>query len=187
MTRRLLVAAASGLLGFGLVGSGLAGCGVGQDAATASTQSSIPGVNADRGGIAVRNAVVAAAPTGYARGDDAPITLSILNRGSEPVRLVSATSAIAASVAVVEAVRVGVTAPPEPVAAGGGELAVPPGALVSATLRASGLTEELDGTRPVPVALSFDNGAVLSLNVPTASPPEPLPREPMTFDEGEEH
>jgi copper(I)-binding protein len=183
----VLTAVVSGLLAWALVG-----CGAGQTAATSQKLPTVPGVNAEAGGVAVRNATVAFQSGGYPAGGDAPVELALLNTTREPVRLVQLTSEAAGSVTLASAVRVGAPAG-EPTPTGGGQsgqvgdLRLAPGQLVNATLRLTGLTQPVNGTVSTPVELTFDNGAVLSLNVPMAPPLEPLPREPMTFDEEETH
>jgi copper(I)-binding protein len=185
-TRRVLLATASGLLGLAL-----AGCGAGLDAPTSQTLESVPGVDADVAGIAVRNALVPFAAGGYAPGEDAPLQLWVVNNNQEPVRLVAASAESVGSVTVTRAVQVGAPAgpeavePTEPAGTAGPELAVAPGALVSATLQLTGLGQPLDGTALLPVTLTFDNGAAVSLEVSMAPPLDPQPREPM--DLGEEH
>lgn len=182
MRSRVLVAAASGLLGLAL-----AGCGTGQGAPTSNTLSSIPGVNADDAGVAVRNARVPFAEAGYPAGGDAPVELTVVNTGTEPVRLVELSSPAAGSLTLAGVEYVG--APPDGIGTGS-QLRLPPGGLANATLTATGLIESLDGTVPLPVVLVFDNGAQLALQLPTAPPDEPLPREPMILDEeaeGEGH
>lgn len=184
MIRRVLVAAASGLLG--LV---LAGCGTGQDAATKTVLSSIPGVDADASGVAVRNARIPFAEGGYPAGGTAPIEMSVVNTGTEPLQLLELSSPAASSVTMTAVSYVDV-----PRAAGdppdGGDqpqLMLPAGGLANLRLQAGGLAEELDATGPLPLLLSFDSGAVLELDVPTAPPDQPLPREPMELGEEASH
>jgi copper(I)-binding protein len=171
----------------GLLGLALAGCGAGLDASSAQTLGSVPGVDADVAGIAVRNAVVLFEAEGYPAGADAPLELSIVNRNEQPVRLVEATAEAVRSVTVASVVRIGGTATPEPTRLTEPELVVGPGELVSATLQLTGLGQPLNGTSAVPVTLTFDNGGVVSLNVPLATPLEAEPREPMELEEEEEH
>lgn len=179
---RVAATATGGLLGLVL---GLAGCGAGQDAPTAATLSSIPGVNADDAGVAVRNARVPFNRAGYPAGADASVELSIVNNTPDPVELVDLSSSAAGSVTVAEAIRVGGPGRPDQPGGppnGGPEqrLLVEPGALVEARLQVTGLAEALDGIRPLPVTLTFDNGATFMLAVPTAAPLDPLPRQTPT-------
>lgn len=177
MRGRVLAVAASGLLGLAV-----AGCGAGQDAPTASNLSSVPGVNADDAGIGVRNVRVAFDPEGYPAGSAAPIELSIVNNGTDPVELVDLSSTAAEAVTVVSADQLG----GQPPNGGAGPLLMlPPDGMVEAILLASGLAETLDGTVPLPLVLAFDNGAVFMLEVPTAPPMEAQPREPADPEAGE--
>jgi copper(I)-binding protein len=180
----VLVAVVAG----GLLGSALAGCGSGQDAPTAQTLASIPGVSADAAGVGVRNARIPFNPAGYPAGSEARVELSIVNYGTTPVQLLDLSSPAAESVTLVGAVQVdpaGETGGP-PNGGVGPLLLLPPEQLVEVTLQVSGLADELDGTVSLPVTLTFDNGAAFALEVPVAPPAEPLPREPMDL-EGEGH
>lgn len=204
MTRRWLVArmpvaAVSGLV----LGLALAGCGAGQDAATSSARTSIPGVNADDQGVAIRNARVPFAPQGYPAGADAPVELSVINNGPEPVQLVDQSSPVAGTVTVVSAVPVGGSTGPggeeppsgeqppggegPPNGGAGPQLLLAPGEAVTATLQVAGLREPLTGIGSLPLVLTFDNGAGFTLAVPSAPPSEPQPREPVEPAEEEEH
>lgn len=167
----------------GLLGLALAGCGAGQDAASTRTLESVPGVNADAAGIAVRNAVVPFAAEGYPTGADAPLELSVVNQNDQPVRLVEASAEAVREVTVTSVVRVGGTATPAPAEPAEPELVVGPGEVVNATLQLTGLGTALDGTSAVPVTLTFDNGGELPLIVPVATPLEAQPREPMELEE----
>lgn len=94
--RRLvaIVVGATALATLGL----LAGCGAGQIAETADTVPAVPGANLDlrvNGGvISVRDATIDySGPTGYRPGQDAPLTIRIINGTSAPVTLTGATAA----------------------------------------------------------------------------------------------
>lgn len=155
----------------------LAGCGAGQDAATALTRPSIPGVSANAGDIHVRNAVVAYAPGGYAPGGNAPATLSVANAGPEPVRLTGFASAGAASVTVTSVTEIGAVSP----APGGGTATLPlevaPGQLLAVAVELTGLGQPVTTTEAIPLQLSFDTGAEVTLVVPMDTPSQPQPRE----------
>jgi copper(I)-binding protein len=166
----------------GLLGLALAGCGAGLDAASSRTLESVPGVDADVAGIAVRNAMVLFEAEGYPAGADAPLELSIVNRNDQSVRLVEATAEAVRSVTVASVVRIGGTATPAPAEPAEPELVVGPGELVNATLQLTGIGQPLNGTSAVPVTLTFDNGAEIPLNVPLATPLEAQPREPMELE-----
>lgn len=76
----------------------LAGCGAGQDAQTAGKESSVPGVSADLGGIAVRNVQIGYPDREtrvYPKGGDAPLEVRIFNSGAETDALVGVTSEVA--------------------------------------------------------------------------------------------
>lgn len=82
----------------------LTGCGAGQVAGTAQQQAAVAGNNTTVGPIAVRDAVIAFAEQPvqggavHARGGDAPLSMTIVNEGTEADRLVSASSPWASSV-----------------------------------------------------------------------------------------
>jgi hypothetical protein len=111
-----------------------------------------------------------------------------VNTGTEPVQLVDLSSPAAGSVTVANLEYVGgqpgAGAPPD--GGTGPQLLLAPGDLANLTLRASGVTEPLNGTVPLPLVLTFDNGAALEMAVPTASPEEPQPRGSAVPDEAEE-
>jgi copper(I)-binding protein len=81
----------------------LAGCGAGQVTQTSTQVPAVVGANGNVGAVAVRDAHIefAEQPQGaaiYPRGGAAPLSMSIVNSGGEPDRLVSASSPIADSV-----------------------------------------------------------------------------------------
>lgn len=160
----------------------LAGCGAGLDAQTARTQPSIAGVSADGEGVAVRNAVVGFAEAGYQAGGDAPVLFAVANTGRGPVVLSEVASESAAAAAVESATPLGATAPPSGAAAT--QVALEPGGFANVTVRLTGLSQPLNGTSAVPLTLTFDNGTVLRLTVPMASPEQALPREAPVVEEG---
>jgi copper(I)-binding protein len=163
----------------------LAGCGAGQDAATARTRPSIPGVDANAGDIQVRNAVVEFSSEGYAPGDDALVTLSIANDGEVPVTLTRASSDGAASVTVAGATQVGAVSP----TSGAGltpQVQVAPGQLFAVTLQLTDLRLAVNGATAIPVTLTFDGGVDVPLAVPMDTPAEPQPR-PSAVVEPPEH
>jgi copper(I)-binding protein len=161
----------------------LAGCGAGQDAQTARTAPSIAGVSADAGGIAVRNAVVEFSSAGYPAGGEAPVRFAVVNSNPGPVRLTQLDSEGASSATLETATALGATAPPD---GGSTELTLATNELVTVVVRLVGLTEALNGTNSVPLTLTFDNGAVLPLVVPMATPEQPLPRETPPAESAEE-
>lgn len=83
----------------------LAGCGAGQLAATAGQVAAVGGANATVGQIAVRDAAIAfdgpaADGTAYQVGGSAPLSMTIVNQGAQPDRLVSVSSPVASAVEV---------------------------------------------------------------------------------------
>jgi hypothetical protein len=153
--------------GLGLV---LAGCGAGQDALTSANESSVPGVNArtEDDSILVRNAYVVFEEQGYPAGGQAPVRLWLYNQTDRPIRLAEATSPGADGAASVDT---------------GGTIEVPAAGLVEAVLQVSGLRAGLSPAGNLPLALRFDNGADLALELTMAPPLENLPREPMDLSD----
>jgi copper(I)-binding protein len=81
----------------------LAGCGAGQITQTGSQQSGVGGASANVGQIAVREAAFAFAGDGktaaiYRAGGDAPLTMTVVNFGSQVDKLTNASSPAAESV-----------------------------------------------------------------------------------------
>lgn len=81
----------------------LTGCGAGQIAGTAEQQAAVSGSNSTVGQIAVRDAVIAFGEqveggAVYSSGADAPLSMTIVNEGTEADTLVSASSPWASSV-----------------------------------------------------------------------------------------
>jgi copper(I)-binding protein len=81
----------------------LAGCGAGQITQTDTQLSAVDGANVQVGTIALRDSVIefndrAEGAAVYPRGGSAPLSMSIVNAGSQADRLVSVSSPIATSV-----------------------------------------------------------------------------------------
>jgi copper(I)-binding protein len=80
----------------------LAGCGAGQVANTSEQLANAPGANVATGPMSVRDAVIVYGDSVegpvWARGDSAPLSLTLVNDGTETDRLVSASSPFAQSV-----------------------------------------------------------------------------------------
>lgn len=84
----------------------VAGCGAGQITQTSEQVAAVGGAHANAGPIAVRDVAIefsekaGGAPTAdvYPEGGDAPLTMTIVNTGATPDRLVSASSPVAESV-----------------------------------------------------------------------------------------
>lgn len=150
-----------------LLGLGLAGCGAGLDAPTSEAVPVVPGVNvdADDGSVLVRNATVPYQPRGYRAGGQAPVEMRIVNPGTEPVRLVSASSEGATRVQVPS------------------QATFPPGEVTPLRLQLGGLRTAVDATGRIPLVLRFDNGVELSMQVPVAPPERPEERTPMDLEQ----
>jgi len=89
----VLVAAAAGAATL------LSGCSAGQIAETARKVPSVPGVNAEVGDIAIRNAVIAFPEDEvWKPGSEVPLEMRIVNTGEQPDALVGATSDVASRV-----------------------------------------------------------------------------------------
>ncbi|SES06591.1 hypothetical protein [Actinokineospora terrae] len=99
-TGRLRLAPA--VLGLGIAAALVtAGCGSGQITQTDSQLPAVNGALAQAGQIAVRDAVLAYPENGYyAKGADAPLSLTIVNVGGTPDKLVEVTSPLATEVEV---------------------------------------------------------------------------------------
>ncbi|WP_214401865.1 hypothetical protein [Pseudonocardia lacus] len=130
----------------------LAGCGAGQITQTAQQVAAVGGASADVGQIAVRDVTIAfpdgvEGATLYPRNGNAPLQMSIVNSGSGPDRLLSASSPAAASVTIsgeteIEAGQVLVVegeppAPPAPTPAPTGTATPAPGAAPTTTAPAA--------------------------------------------------
>ncbi|QSB15060.1 hypothetical protein JQS43_01370 [Natronosporangium hydrolyticum] len=176
------MAATSGLLGLALVG-----CGATQNAATAQDRPSVPGVNVSDEGVSARNVIIEFAPEGYAVGENAPVRMALINETMEPVQLTSVSSPAAQEVTVRDAVTVTLPRPdpedpaiadpaPTDPAAASQEVALGPEGFIDVTFELTGLTEELGLAAVVPLTLTFDNGAELSLMAPVAPPLQPEER-----------
>jgi copper(I)-binding protein len=106
VSRKPLVRPYGAVAGAVLGAMALAGCGAGQVAQTAEQVAAVTGANANVGQIAVRDVSIVFpedAEEGeradlYPAGGTAPLQMSIVNFGSAPDRLVSASSPAAASV-----------------------------------------------------------------------------------------
>lgn len=103
ISRRRLVSAVVGVTALAAAGL-LAGCGAGQIAETADIVPAVPGANfdlkIDGGVISIRNATIDyPGSEGYKSGDNAPLTLRIINGTTSPVTLTGATATVANSTA----------------------------------------------------------------------------------------
>lgn len=86
-------------LAAGLVALGIAGCGSGQVTQTDSIEPAVNGNQGNAGDVALRDVLVSYPPEGtYKAGDDAPLTLTIVNTGGTDDELTSVSSPAAAKV-----------------------------------------------------------------------------------------
>lgn len=164
----------------------LTSCAVGQHAATAIDRPAIAGTGGTVGAIALQNVSIqapsiAGRTTGtkfYASGDDAPMSLTIVNTGHTADTLTSVTSAGFSSWAVVDTTSLGqpITAgatsealePNESLALGIGDLGVGSGSSTS-TLVLRGLTAATKSLYPgttIDVTFTFAKAGSITLHVP---------------------
>lgn len=188
-----------------LVGAlALAGCGAGQVAGTAGQQAAVAGNNTTVGPIAVRDAVIAFAEQPveggavHTRGSDAPLSMTIINEGTEADRLVSASSPLAGSVEITGATDVPAGrsivvegAAPEaltPSTAVTGSAARPTPSATPTTGAAAaeegtqivltGLREDIRAGVSYEVVLVFERAGEVRLQAPVGSTDEPREDEP---------
>jgi copper(I)-binding protein len=90
--RTILPALTTGLVA-GAVALGIAGCSAGQATQTDSVQPAVNGNQANVGDVALRDVLVAYPESGtYRAGEDAPLTLAIVNTGGADDELTSVSS-----------------------------------------------------------------------------------------------
>lgn len=143
----------------------LAGCGAGQGAQTYQEKATADATNENVGAIAVRNLAVSAPDSGTVlrQGSDAPVTVTLVNGGTDPDTLVSVTSPAAAGVEIVGP---------------GSSLTVPARGTTgsSYSLLLQGLTRDLDTGTYVSLTLTFAQNGRKELLVPVQVTPEGAPR-----------
>ena len=177
----------------------LTGCGAGQVASTAQQVANAPGANVTASSIAVRDAVIVFGESVegavYTRGESAPLSMTIVNEGAEPDRLVAATSPFARTVEVSgEAVIPGgralvvdgevVPVPlPEPQDEVPSEAPDPsdapaaaptaPAAPEAVSIVLIGLVDDIRAGITYPVTLTFERAGEVTVQVPVANSDEP--------------
>ncbi len=184
------------LLAGALVGAlALTGCGTGQVAGTAEQQSAVNGANVGVGDIAVRDAVIVfgeqvEGAAVYSRGDDAPLSMTIVNEGAAADRLVSVTSAWAESVEVGGTTEIpggravvveGDIAVSGAIAPGGAPTVAPnttPQPAEGAQIVLTGLLDDLRVGPTYEVVLMFERAGEVRIPVPVGNTPEPREDEP---------
>lgn len=178
----------------------LAGCGAGQITQTSAQVAGVSGGQATVGAIAIRNAEFAYEETEnasvYTRGQDAPVTMSIVNSAATDDKLVSASSPVARSVRIsgeaavvagrtllvegVPAVAATASAAATPSASAGPTSTAPTSAAAAPDEEAKGaqvvlvgVNEEIRPGLTYPVTLTFEKAGTVTVLVPVANPTAP--------------
>lgn len=147
----------------------VAGCAAGRNADTINTAEVTDAASADVGPLQVRNAYVAPPETGvYGKGGDAPLYVTVANRGSADT-LTAVTSPDASSVVVAAADPTGGSS--QPASGTGLPLALPGGTALplgptSTHLLLQGLGRRLVSGQSVKVTLVFAAAGSTTLTVP---------------------
>ncbi|MGY1694738.1 copper chaperone PCu(A)C [Geodermatophilus sp. SYSU D00814] len=141
----------------------LVGCDAGKDAATETEAPATAGVNAQAGSVQVVDAFLDTSGTVPA-GGDVDLRAALVNDGDEEDRLVTVSTAAAASVELLG----------EDGAPAAGGIPVPAGGTVDATsgpvrLRLTGLTEDLPVGQSVPVTFEFAVAGDVAAQVPVGT------------------
>lgn len=174
------------LLTGALVGTlALTGCGAGQVANTAQQVAASRGANVGVGTIVIRDAVVsygeeAEGGTIHARGGDAPLSMTIVNEGTEADELVSASSVWANEVRIsgdaeVPAGRALVIEGEPETSGAGAPSAAPasPGAGEGTGVVLTGLLDDLRAGLTYEVVLTFERAGELRVQLPIGGNEEP--------------
>lgn len=180
------------LLTGALVGAlALTGCSAGQVAGTAGQLANSAGSNVQVGDIGVRDGVIVFADQPveggavYTRGTDAPLSMTIVNQGTDADRLVSASSIWASEVAVSGATEIpggralvveGDTAVTGAEALGGTPTVGPNVAAeegLAARMTLVGLLDDIRAGGTYEVVLTFERAGELRLQVPVGAASEP--------------
>ena len=163
--------------------AGLTSCAAGQQAQTTKVYSSIDGINANIGAMALRDVGISAPPSlsGYAAKGTAALTMAIANQGPGADQLTSVSSPAATSVKITPpaggAAPAASSAPAGGTPAGGTIIAVPPQGLVqvgsgqgSARIALSGLTAPLISGQVIAVTFTFRNAGTKTIQLPVRLP-----------------
>lgn len=177
----------------------LTGCGAGQIAGTAEQQAAVSGSNSTVGQIAVRDAVIAFGEqveggAVYSSGADAPLSMTIVNEGTEADTLVSASSPWASSVEISGVTEIpggraivvqGEAAEPAPVTRAAGSRAPSAAPTTTAAEPAggtqivlSGLLDDIRAGISYDVTLVFERAGEVVVPVPVGDTEEPREDEP---------
>jgi len=159
------------LLGAGLLPLALTACGSGRSPQSYETRPTVDAVNASMGDLAVRNMHIEP-PTGdeaeLAVGEDATLTMSIVNQGEAGDRLVSVATEAASSVEVLD----GSDQPTD-------RVDIPGLSSVGEddfSVRLVGLTEAVRPGQHVDVTITFTRAGRRTLSVPVVVYTSPAPR-----------
>ena len=165
-TRRLVALLAAGLLPLALTA-----CGAGKSPDTYEQRPTVDAAQASMGDLQLRNVHVlppTGDATGFAAGDNATVTASIVDEGEAPDRLIEATSDAATTVRLLDkngnpTDRVDIP----------GQGAVGP---QDFSIELGGLTQALQPGQQVPLTLAFVRAGRKTLSVPVMVYTSPVPR-----------
>jgi copper(I)-binding protein len=155
-------------------GLALPGCGAGQITQTATQASGTDGYEGTTGDIAVRNAAIVFAGQGnsgavYRAGQSAPLEMTLVNTGTQPDKLISVSSPVAASGQVTGDAVIGAD---RAVQVGNADAGTDAAALSDRTINIQlvGLKEDIIPGRSYPVTFVFQRGGVLNGTLPVGYP-----------------
>jgi copper(I)-binding protein len=158
----------------------LSGCSAGQVTQTATQERDKVGAAAEAGAIILRQVKIAYPPGGrYDAGDDAELTLAVVNTGEETERLVSvdgegfSSAEITGTTAEVD--DAGTTVGGTTVATGSDEIEIAPGTTVfvgsgDLTITLTDLDEDLTAAEFLPVVFTFENAGEVTVPATVANP-----------------
>jgi hypothetical protein len=154
----------------------LAGCGAGAVSQTADQASNVNGAAGQIGNVLVRNASIdfppnapANAGAAYQPGGAAPLTLTLVNNGAAPDKLIAVTSPVAGA----GQITGDATIPPGSTVSVGNNTGTDSQALAGRTIsiKLTGLVGPVRAGLTYPVIMRFQNAGVLSIDVPVGDPP----------------
>jgi hypothetical protein len=153
----------------------LTGCGAGAVSQTASQASGVNGAIAQVGNILVRNASIDFPPNApanagavYQPGGAAPLSMTVVNVGASPDKLLAVTSPVAGT----GQITGDATIPPGSTVTVGNNTGTDSQALAGRTIsiKLAGLVGPVRSGLTYPVSLRFQNAGVLNVDVPVAEP-----------------
>jgi len=164
-------------------GLALSGCGAGQITQTDTQASGANGYEGMAGDIAVRNASISFAGQPnigavYRAGQSAPLEMTLVNTGSQPDKLVSVSSPVAASGQITGDATIGAD---RAVQVGNADEGTDANALSDRTINIQlvGIKENIIAGRTYPVTFVFQRGGVLNATLPVAYPSGQLSSRPL--------